>query len=188
MAQSDENVLIRGFHGKVGNQVVLRQWNGKTILSNVPKKHKQGPEGKQLASCNRFKMGMKWAAKALKDPLLYAAYKARITGLQNVVNAALADYMKPPVVTGVNSSLYHGRAGDTILVTATDNFHVKEVSLVICTPDGEVLETGPCHADQSGTYWQYTAVNPVENISGIMITAIAKDTPGHTGEMTVTVL
>jgi len=63
---------------------------------------------------------------------------------------------------------------------------VKEVRLKICTADGRVLEMGQCQADQSGTYWQYTTVKAVENISGITITAIAKDNPGHTGEMTVT--
>jgi len=131
-------------------------------------------------------MGLLWAKEVLKDPAQFAAYKEKTTGWQTPLNMALSDYMKSPVVTGINTSLYHGCAGDTILVTATDNFHVKEVSIKICTPDGKVLENGLCQPDQTGSYWQYIATMDAETTAGITITGIARDNPGHTGEMKIT--
>ena len=99
---------------------------------------------------------------------------------------ALSDYMKPLVVTGINTSFYHGRAGNMILVTASDNFHVKEVTIKISTPDGKVIEKGLCQADHTGSYWQYIATKDVGATEGITITGIARDNPGHTSEMKVT--
>jgi len=186
MAIADDNFIISGFHGKIGNQLVFRQRNGRTIVSTIPGKRKARPVGKQLESCDRFKMGLLWAKEVLKDPAQFAAYKEKTTGWQTPLNIALADYMKSPVITGINASFYHGCAGDTILVTATDNFHVKEVTIKICNPDGKVLEKGPCQADQTGSYWQYIATMGAGTTEGITITASARDNPGHTGETKVT--
>ncbi len=186
MAISNDNDLIRGFHGKIGNQVSLRRRDGKTIMASVPTKKRSRTKGKQRESCDRFRKGLQWAKQVLKNPDQYAAYKEKATEWQTALNVALADYMKSPVVTGINSSFYHGCAGDTILVTATDNFHVKEVSIKICSQDGKVLESGLCQADQTGSYWQYIATKDAETTAGITITGIARDNPGHTGEMKIT--
>ncbi len=185
MATCDENNPLNGFRGKIGNQLVLRRRNGKTIMASMPKRRKSGPKGKRLASCNSFKLGIQWAKAILKSPDLYEAYKTRAAAGRSALNVALADYMRPPKVTGINASSYQGRAGDIILVTATDDFHVKEVFLKICSPDGKILEKGSCQPDLTGNYWQYTTQKAAKNYSGITITAIARDNPGHTGEMQV---
>ncbi len=187
MATCDENNPLNGFRGKIGNQLVLRRRNGKTIMASMPKKRKSGPKGKRLASCNSFKLGIQWAKAILKSPEQYEAYKTRAAAGRSALNVALADYMRPPVVTGINISYYQGRAGDIILVTATDDFHVKEVFLKICSPDGKILEKGLCQPDPNGNYWEYKTQKAVENYSGLTITAIARDNPGHTGEMKVSI-
>jgi hypothetical protein len=186
MAISDKNILLRGFSGKFGNQAVLRQRGNKTILANVPSPRKSKPTGKQRASCDDFGDAVNWARFTVKDPVKAAKYNAKATGLQSGYNVAIADYRRPPKVTGINCHSYHGHPDEMILVTATDVFEVKIVTLQIINAMGKIIESGPCVPDPSGAYWQYITTNELETTETVTIKAIAYDNPGHHGEMVVT--
>jgi hypothetical protein len=185
MSIADKNILVRGFSGKFGNQVVFRRRGNKTILANIPGPRKSKPKGKQRESCDDFSEAVDWARFVVKDPERAAKYKAKATGLQSGYNVAIADYMRPPKVTGINYYAYHGHPGEMILVTATDVFEVKSVLLKIHNPKGKLIESGQCTPDPSGTYWQYIATKEVESLEGVTIKAIAYDNPRHHGEMEV---
>jgi hypothetical protein len=185
MAIADKNILMSGFSGKFGNQVVLRRRGDKTILADVPGPRKSKPKGKQRESCNHFTEAVIWARFTVKDPEKAAKYKAKATGLQSAYNVAIADYMRPPKVTGINCYAYHGHPGEMILVTATDVFEVKRVRLQISNVPGTIIESGPCDPDPTGTYWQYVTTKEIETMEGVTIKAIAWDNPGHHGELVV---
>lgn len=185
MSIADDNVLVRGFSGKFGDQVVFRRRNGKTIMANVPGKRTSKPAGRQRECCDNFTAASKWAKMVLKDPERLAAYKAKVTGLQNAFNMAVADYLQPPAVTGINGMAYHGQAGDVILVTASDVFKVKEVMVEIRGPKKTTIEHGPCTPDPSGSYWQYVAVKDAGSTRGLILKAVAFDSAGNRGEMEI---
>jgi hypothetical protein len=185
MAHSRTNLITLGFSGKLGNQVIFRNINGQTVMSNFPgRKHKKAV-GKQVETCHRFREASQYAKAVLKNPEMLAAYRAKAKTGQTAYNVAVADYLTSPVVTGIDTSTYHGHAGDKITVSAKDNFRVKEVIVMIMGPVGEKLEQGACIPGVSEVHWHYTAQTNMENTSGLTARAFVKDYPGNTAELSV---
>jgi hypothetical protein len=131
-------------------------------------------------------MATKWAKNVLADPVQLAAYNAMAKNGKTAFMLAVTDFLKPPRISEIVCSGYNGHVGDKILVSAIDDFNVKEVSLNITDSSGNMIEEGQCQPDGTDMYWQYTATVEVSSLSGVVITAVAKDNPGHTGESTVT--
>ena len=186
MSNSKENVITRHLHGKFGDQVVFRTRNGQSFASNMPKAASGSPSAAQLEVRDRFRMAAIWAKNALADPILLAAYQAKAKDGQTPYVLAMTDFLKPPRISEINDSGYNGHVGDEILVSAIDDFKVTGVSVVITDPSDVLIEEGQCQPDGTGMYWKYTATVEVAALSGVEITAVAKDNPGHTGESTVT--
>ena len=186
MSNSRENVITRHLHGKFGDQVVFRTRNGQSIAANVPKAAKGNPTAAQVEVRDKFRMAAKWAKNVLADPIQLAVYQAKAKNGQTPFVLAVTDFLKPPRISEIDLSGYNGHVGDKILVSAIDDFNVKEVSLKITDPAGELIEEGQCQPDESDMYWQFTATVEVPSLSGVGITAVAMDNPGHTGESTVT--
>ncbi len=187
MSNSNGNVITRGLHGKFGDQVVFRVKNGNSITANVPNIKQSKPVGGQAEVRERFRMAAQWAKKVLTDPVQLAAYKAKAKNNMTAFSTAVADFLCPPKVTGIDTSGYSGHAGDIIAVNASDNFNIKEVSVMLCRADGTLIEKGACQADDSGNGWNYTCEKDNDTPGGMKITAVAIDNPGHTGTLTVTV-
>ncbi|MCX6247013.1 MAG: hypothetical protein NTW10_04715 [Bacteroidetes bacterium] len=189
MTKANDNIVVRGLRGKFGNQVVFRLLNGETIMANVPakKKKKRKPTEKQQAVRERFQEAHKWAAWVLRDPETLAFYRNAARMGMTAHATAMTDYLRPPRVTEIDASCYNGHAGDPVVVTATDDFRLKEVRVRITRPDGRLIEEGPCQPDDSGKRWYFAASK--ENIppAGTLITTTARDYPLNTATMTVTV-
>jgi hypothetical protein len=152
----------------------------------MPRAAKGSPSAAQVEVRDRFRMAAIWAKNVLADPLQLAAYQAKAKNVKTPFLLAVTDFLKPPRISEINDSGYNGHAGDEILVSAIDDFKVKEVSVVITDPSGTLIEEGQCQPDGTSMYWKYTATVEVSSLSGVGITAVAKDNPGHTGESTVT--
>jgi hypothetical protein len=187
MANSNANVITRDLHGKFGDQVVFRTSDGESITANVPDTYNATPSEAQLAVRERFKEATLWAKNTLADPDMLAAYSAKATGRMTAYTLAVADYLRAPKVTRIDVTGYSGHAGDIIFIKAIDDFKVKEVKVGIVGPDGNVLEKGNCVADANGIFWLYTATAENDPPQGTVITATAKDNPGNTGSMSVTI-
>jgi hypothetical protein len=185
MSNSKDNVITRNLHGKFGNQVVFKTRNGKSISANVPKTTKAAPVASQIATRDRFRKAVIWAKNALADPVQLAAYQAAATDGKSAFVVAVTDFLKPPRISEVDCSAYKGHVGDKIIVFAIDDFKVKEAGVKICNPSGTVIESGTCQPDVSGQNWQYTATTEVPSLSGMVITGIATDNPGHSVELSV---
>ena len=111
MAISENNVVTYGLKGKIGDLLVFRKQNGKTVVSKVPAKSSVPPSVLQIAVKERFKLASKFAQQAMLDISLAAIYKALAKKGQSAFNVAFADFYLPPTVSnpiGVyNSSGHH---------------------------------------------------------------------------------
>jgi hypothetical protein len=185
MSNSRENVITRRLHGKFGDQVVFRTRNGKSITADIPKKTGKKPATSQVQTRDRFKLATIWARMILADPAMHAAYTEKATEGKTAYVVALTDYLKPPRISEISATVYKGHAGDVISVAAFDDFMVKEVMVRIRDAAGNLLEEGPCQPDSFGMFWLYIATVEVADLTGVQITAIATDNPGHTAEETL---
>ncbi|HEY1872514.1 MAG TPA: hypothetical protein VGG71_15725, partial [Chitinophagaceae bacterium] len=103
-------------------------------------------------------------------------------------NIAFRDFLKAPVVKKIDLSSYKGTTGSTIVITAKDDFRVAAVNVHIQTAAGVLVEEGnailnPINRNQ----WIYTAVQNNATLAGSVINATAKDLPGNTGSLVITV-
>ena len=93
--------------------------------------------------------------------------------------------MSSPIVKSIDTNHYHGDAGDSIAVRATDDFRVVSVRVEIYAADGTVLETGNAEQDINGIDWTYTITQINNSPAGTRIKAIATDVPGNKGMLEV---
>jgi len=185
MAKSENNEVMHGARGKVGNLVVFKNFgNGKTIISKVPRK-RDNPvysQTQELAK-ERFREGVIYAKGAVQDPILSAFYKPYSKPGLSVYNLALADFCKPPQIKTINVGSYQGNIDDRITIRAIDNFKVTGLKVVISKPDGVLIETGMATQTPNGVDWLYTATVNNEDVVNCTIKVLATDTPGNVSEL-----
>jgi len=186
MSNANENMIVRHQHGKVGNQVVFRVKDGQSIMGNIPKKRTKPLTPAQQQIQFRFKDAASWAKSIMGDPIQKAAYQSKAKNGKSAYDVAMKDYLKAPVVNSIDKSAYTGHVGDQIVVRATDDFLVKNVRMLIHDPGGVLIEQGMCVAQASGNNWNYSASVAVATLTGVVITAVAVDNPGNTGQLAVT--
>lgn len=172
------NQLVESFSGRIGN-VIFYAADGQNLSRTAPRVTGQRSE-KQAANSARFLAAQQYAAEALQNPALKAAYKAVCVGHQNPRNLAIRDAMRAPVVERVDLSGYSGKAGQVVRIQATDDFRVVEVSVCVSNCLGEVIEEGNADLDANG--WCYTARTEVAPGQSVLLTVRAKDTPGNRTE------
>lgn len=127
---------------------------------------------------------MTFARFQMRDPKIKAEYQAKAKGMQKAHNLAIADYYNPPQIHDINISLFHGNAGDIILVDARDDFKVIRVSVEIRDAEGTLLEEG--NLKQFSDYqWEYTITGSYPTLQGVEVKAMAWDMPGNRAEKSV---
>ena len=177
MAISRNNVLTHGLSGKVGDLMVFRQLEGQTVVSGPSKKtDKASPKQKQHRK--RFQEAIFYAKEALATPELAELYATGAKKGKKPYNVAVADFLNAPDIAEVDLSAYHGAAGDTIKVSASDDFAVKSVTVKIVNASGETVEEGEA-VHKIGSMWVYTAVTEINNLAGSKIIVSAADIPGN---------
>jgi hypothetical protein len=138
MAIVRNNSVTQGFSGMLGNLIVFRQCGEKTIVASRPR-----PVRKQSAlqqeNRRRFRDAALFAKFAMRDPQQKAYYweKARKLRLPNAYTAAITDYMRKPAVSKVDTSRFHGHAGDRVVITAGKKaFPLASVEVTIANAHG----------------------------------------------------
>ena len=171
---------MNGFGGTIGKQMVLRTRGGRTYMGKMPEFDPAlAPTVQQDQTRLKFRECMRYA-KSLKDkPELKARYAAAAKPWQTAHNVAFADAFKAPVIADLRTTAYAGQVGDKLLVKATDDFEVANVTLAIFDASGTKLEEGPCILEDNNIDWAYvcTVTNPV--IMGSRILVSASDLPGN---------
>jgi hypothetical protein len=179
MAKSQKNVVTYGLSGKIGDILVFRQRDGKTIVSKMPEQSKTASE-KQQKQRKRFQKATIYAKVATDDPETKEQYAAKAKKSKGITayNIAVADFFNAPDIETVDLSAYTGMEGDEIRIIASDDFAVKSVHVQINDADGSPVEAGEA-VNRMGNLWIYTATQRNESLVGNKIVVFASDLPGN---------
>jgi hypothetical protein len=178
MAKQNYNVVMHGMSGTIGDLVVFKQRNGKTIASKVSRNSKVSSD-RQLAVREKFLKAVAYAKVCLNDPDRKVLYEQRATGDITSFNLAIADFFTAPVIAEINVSGYSGAAGEKIQVQATDDTKVTGLRVSIYAADGTLIEEGAALLDDVTAQWLYTATQDNSTLAGSKIIAKATDLPGN---------
>ena len=89
----------------------------------------------------------------------------------------VGDFLNAPVVEQIDVSAYNGKAGDTLRITASDDFEVAGVEVAIHDTGGAVLEHGAATAADG--VWNYVTTADLPPGQPVSIEVPATDRPGH---------
>jgi len=92
MAESKNNVITHGLSGKLGDLIVFRNRNGKTIVASKP-----GPRTGELSEAQKehqkhFQEATIYGKAALTNPATKAGYEAVASDGETAYNVAVADF------------------------------------------------------------------------------------------------
>ena len=121
MSKIKDNIVTTGLSGKLGKQIVFRQWCGATFLSKPPVKRHSLRE-KEMYERNRllFKAAVNYARKAMDDPELKQAYRSKCNVRQNAFTRAVQDYLNTPSIREIDLSNYTVETDGFIRIDAID--------------------------------------------------------------------
>lgn len=126
----------------LGNVVVYRQFKGQTLMCNRPEKRVAITPHQQKMKA-RFLEAVAFAKQQVADPVSKALYQpGPDSKFTSAYAAALADYLKRPVIDHVDLSGYHGNEGDAIIIKASDVARTLIVFVSIFGANGTMIEQG----------------------------------------------
>ncbi len=175
MAKIRKNIIIQGFSGTLGDQLVIKQDKaGRTILAVPPTFDADRTFSEaQQEQHEKFREASTYA----KDAKTQAVYVEKAEGTpMNAYNVAMADWFHAPEVQEIDVNNWNGQANEVIRVRAVDDVEVTQVTLLITDSNGTVLEQGNA-VNTGGGWWSYTTQNATPGASHIV--ASARDLPGH---------
>lgn len=186
---STNSIISSKLSGMIGEELVFRQWAGKTIVAKAPCKRPGRPTRSQARIRDHFFMAARYAKAIMSDadPALADAYRAVLKPRQNLYTRALQDFLSVPVVQQIETLAYTGQKDSVIKVRAVDDFRVREVWVEIYTAAGSLLESGPAEQQLSGLDWSYRAHKDNPLLTGSRVKATARDVPGNEGSLEVLV-
>ena len=180
MAKVAGNLILHGASGTLGEQIVIRQRGGKTILSAVPTAHKGEPSAAQLAQRQRFQQAVLYGRNLDADNK--ADYASKADELHSAYNVAVADFLNAPDVDEIDVTKYSGAIGDTIRIRTIDDFKVKQVQVAIYNGDGSLVEPGDAKQANNEIDWIYTVTTANTSLEGDKIVIKVADKPGNITE------
>lgn len=147
MATVSNNIILKGFRGRLGDMLVFKTMRGKTHVSMPARK----PDKKKESAAQRntrvtFRQATEWAHRILLDPEQKAYYqkRAKAMKLPNAYTAAITDYMRKPNI----SKTQHG---ETITYRiAKRDFKLKGVNAF---ETGTQTKSPPIHIRQHHDTW-----------------------------------
>ena len=182
MAKVAGNIVLHGASGMLGDQIVIRQRGGTTILSQAPVRSDKEPSEAQTTHRRRFQRAVLYGKKVIGDAALEAEYAARASALESAYNVAVADFFHAPDIDEIDLSSYYGAVGNTIRIRVTDDFEVKQVTVAIHNGDGSLVEQGDAVQQDDMIDWLYTATAENTEMAGDRIEIHAMDRPGNVAE------
>ena len=146
----------------IGKQVVIRKtktertsWLLRRIEAAAQHRSSRDVSEAQKAHQERFRQAIDYSRGARDLPEYQQAAESRGTSVHNV---AVADFLRPPEITAIDVSDYHGEVGQPIVITATDDVKVKSVGVLIAGENGTFIEKGAASVSPTdATRWTYTA-------------------------------
>lgn len=184
MSIIQNNPLLKGASGMLGETMVFRTVRGQLQMVNRPKRRSNISE-KQAAVQTKFQEASQYAKQQLSLEASSALYEAGITTKKHSAYlVAVSDYLNAPKVHFIEAIGYLGKVGDTITVKATDDFMVTGVKIVISGSDGAILEEGEAGPDlEKINLWTYKTTVANSFVPGTTIRATAFDRPGNVASL-----
>ena len=177
MAVSQTNLLVKNFHGKVGN-IILRVFGNKMVMSALPSFRNRKWSEAQLECQDRFRKATKFGHKVLADAELDLFYKNQAKENQSSWNASISDFLLKPEIETIDTSKYKGQEGDTIKVEAYDRYKVASVIVMIINVLGLQIENGPAVQKPTGE-WVYKVTTQNPDWKGSRVVVRVSDLPGN---------
>ncbi|RZJ79392.1 MAG: hypothetical protein EOO47_10930 [Flavobacterium sp.] len=189
MAKSENNEVMFGARGKVGNLLVFKNFgNNQTVISKLKKKPKNPTySARQKEVMYKFKEAVTYAKGVVADPDLLAFYQKFAKPGTSAYNLALADFCKSPEIKLIDIDNYLGQTGDIIRIRAIDNFRVVQVKVSIYDEANTLIESGLANLSANSVDWIYLASVSKMNLTSTKIEAEAKDLPGNITVESVTI-
>jgi hypothetical protein len=142
MAKVVSNQVVQGVSGGLGNLMLRRLSDGRTILCVKPDFSRRKLSEGQQAHHRRFREGATYARDAAKSEPVYAELAAGT--MKTAYNIALADWFHAPVIHKVEVG--EGR----VCVFASDNVRVAQVRVSILDGEGKLREQGEAAGPSTG--------------------------------------
>jgi hypothetical protein len=185
MAKVTKNPLLGNLNGAIGDLVFYRNPDTGEQVVQARGARQAALSPAQLAHHELIKLAALYGNSVKTDPVLAQIYWPFCRGRMTPYQAALRDYLRPPIVTAIGLPPIMGKPGQIIRVIATDDTQVLSVRLVIRTAAGQVLEEGPASPSVTRDHWTYTTQVEIPAATGIVVEATAVDRPGHAGKASV---
>ena len=169
---------MTGARGMLGNVVVYRQFRGQTLLCNRPEKRNTITPHQQRMK-TRFLAAVAFAKKQIADPVTKALYQpGPESKFTSAYAAALADYLKRPVIDDVDVSNYKGNEGDAIVVKASDVVQNLNVMVTLLDTNSILIEQGEAISTLFTKGYVFKT-NKRHEITGCTILITVRDRPGN---------
>jgi hypothetical protein len=94
MARSNTNILLKGLHGAIGQQIVVKQYGKRTVVTKYPDMSNIKPSVLQQDKRNTFREAVAYAKAILQDVDQKALYAAKVKRGQTVYHYALKEYLE----------------------------------------------------------------------------------------------
>ena len=94
MARSNNNPILKGTRGKIGDSLVVKQYSFGTVTSALPDMSRVKKSLLQKLYENRFGEATAYAKSIIYDPIKKAAYAKKLPKGKQVYHAAIQEYMK----------------------------------------------------------------------------------------------
>lgn len=186
MARVELNPVLEQIHGQIGD-LVFKRYQDKVIVARKSSPSRQEPTPAQLATRERFRAGAQYGKLVMADPTLKALYAAAAKAKKKpIFSVMVADYLHRPNVSAISLEEYTGATGETISVSAYDDFEVTAVTVTLVDEGGVVLESGAAVVENGR--WTYTTTTAVTPGTTVTVIATALDRPGNSGEAEATLL
>lgn len=94
MAQSVNSILLHQIKGKIGKQIVIKQYGKKTVVSAYPDMSGIKPSKLQKVKRKGFAEAVVYAQSILHDPAKKKAYAKKLKKGMSVYHAAIQEFLK----------------------------------------------------------------------------------------------
>lgn len=182
MGLVSENLLTKGFSGRIGDEIVFRQVKTRkgemlTRFAKRPRKRLTVSEG-EAEQRSVFKAAATYARTKLLYPEIKADYvlRAKQAGLKSAYVAAITDFLKEPSISEIDASYYQGVVGNVIWIFSLDDFKIQKMTITLQRADGSVIESGDAMLEAGR--WKYIITQANAALAGTKVQALVTDRPG----------
>ncbi|MFT3870782.1 MAG: hypothetical protein QM715_20205 [Nibricoccus sp.] len=177
MAKVKMNAVVEKMSGAIGD-LVFRSSGDNVVVSRKPEHKPREKSPAQLDHTERFRLATSYAKAALGDSVLGPVYAsaAKEKHIQPYP-LAVGDFLNAPTVDAINLDGFHGKAGDAIVIRASDDIAVVRVTVTLRNEKG-TTEMGEAVFTQGS--WRYVTRADLDLSSGLAaIDVTALDHPGN---------